>query len=214
MSRPIDLSGKRYGRLTVIRRADKKDTNNSRAYWECVCDCGNKTVVYRSNLTSGKTTSCGCFQQEKATEQATKHNGAGTRLYRIWIGLRGRCSNPNVPHYTNYGGRGIKVCDEWQTFEPFYEWAMANGYRDDLTIDRKDNDGDYCPENCRWATNKEQSNNTRKTIKIEFNGQTKTLSDWAQHIGVRRECLWKRIYLRHWSIEKALNTPPKNNFNK
>ena len=209
MSKPIDLSGNRYGRLVVICRTDKKDTNNSRSYWECVCDCGNKTIVHRTNLVSGRTTSCGCLHREIAKDQATKHNCTGTRLYRIWDGLRNRCNNPKHPNYNNYGGRGISVCSEWDDFENFSKWSMANGYRDDLTIDRVDNDGNYEPSNCRWATKKVQANNTRKTIKITYNGDTKTLSEWAEIVGIRREYLWRRIYKRNWPIAKALTTPLK-----
>jgi hypothetical protein len=118
-----------------------------------------------------------------------------------------RCGNKRNPKYPAYGGRGIKVCEEWQTFEPFNEWAMANGYRDSLTIDRIDNDGDYCPENCRWATYSQQANNTRETIVLSFNGEEKTLSEWSALVGIPRQALWKRIFQRGWTIEKALTTP-------
>lgn len=138
------------------------------------------------------------------------HGLSRDRLYGVWSTMKSRCSNPKNRKFYRYGGRGITVCEEWQTFEPFYEWAMANGYSDNLSIDRIDNNGNYCPENCRWATNQEQANNTSKTIKIEFNGETKTLSEWADSIGINRECLWKRIYLRNWPIVKALTTPLKN----
>lgn len=137
------------------------------------------------------------------------HGLSRHQLYGVWSTMKARCANTKNKKYPRYGGRGITVCEEWQTFEPFYEWAMANGYRNNLTIDRIDNDGDYCPENCRWVTLQKQANNTSKTIKIEFNGETKTLSEWAEIIGVDRVCLWKRIYLRNWPIAKALTTPLK-----
>lgn len=124
--------------------------------------------------------------------------------------MKSRCNNPKNKKYYRYGNRGVTVCEEWQQFEAFYKWAMESGYRNGLSIDRIDNDGNYCPENCRWATHREQANNTSKTIKIEFNGETKTLSEWADSIGINRECLWKRIYLRNWPIGKALTTPLKN----
>ena len=137
------------------------------------------------------------------------HGLSSHQLYGVWSTMKARCTNPKNKKYPRYGGRGIAVCKEWQTFEPFYEWAMANGYRKNLTLDRADNDGDYCPQNCRWTTLQKQANNTSKTIKIELNRETKTLSERAESVGVTRECLWKRIYLRHWPIEKALTTPSK-----
>lgn len=210
MSKCIDMQGKRFGRLLVIERAE---SINGSARWLCHCDCGNEIVTYGYSLRNGDTKSCGCYHAEILERGNTQHGLSKERLYGVWSTMKSRCTNPHNQKFSRYGGRGITVCEEWQTFEPFYEWAMANGYKENLTIERIDNDGNYEPSNCRWATNKEQSNNTRKTIKIEFNGQTKTLSDWAQSIGVRRECLWKRIYLRHWPIEKALTTPQKN-FNK
>jgi hypothetical protein len=139
------------------------------------------------------------------------HGQSASRLYTIWCALKRRCNNKNGEQYKDYGERGVTVCDEWRSFEPFREWAMANGYRDDLTIDRKDNNGNYCPENCRWATRKEQANNRRNTIKIEFDGMSKTLSEWSEIVGIPYLTIWRRIYQRDWPIEKALTTPLQNN---
>ena len=159
----IDITGQRFGRLTVI--AEGGTAKNRQAMWICQCDCGKITQpVTGSHLRSGVTKSCGCLKVEKTIERSAKHNLCYTRIYHIWAGMKNRCYNHNSPKYYRYGGRGIVVCDEWlNSIEAFYDWAMANGYRKDLTIDRINNDGNYCPENCRWATAKEQAANRSTT---------------------------------------------------
>lgn len=183
MSRPIDLTGQRFGRLVVIGRVE--NSTDGRARWTCACDCGNKCVVVGTKLRSGEKKSCGCLMREWQHTSHSSHGMSDSRLYSIWRSMRNRCKNPGDRHYKDYGGRGIKVCNEWESsFTAFLTWAVQAGYQDGLTIDRIDVNGDYSPQNCQWATRLEQSRNKRNSRLLELCGETKTLSEWAEITGV------------------------------
>lgn len=203
----IDLTGKRFGRLTVLERADGK----GRCKWRCLCSCGNEVVVLGYNLKNGNTQSCGCLMRERAVAANTTHGEVGSRLYRTWQDMKKRCLNPNVEKYPIYGGRGITVCREWLTYEPFRDWALANGYAEDLTIDRIDNNGGYEPRNCRWATSLQQDNNRRSNRFISFCGEVYTLAEWARILGISYGALFNRLKSSK-SIEEAFTLPVQHQF--
>ena len=190
-----DLTGQKFGRWTVVNHVGFN--KHHRALWKCQCVCGNTGVVSSQCLIRGFSKSCGCLNDEvrKSGVNGRRHGMTGTKIYRTWKQIHTRCNNPNTEDYQKwYGSKGIKVCEEWSKFEPFRDWAMSNGYRDDLTIDRVDFNKDYCPENCRWITLKEQANNKSNVVRIEINGETHTISEWAEITGLPRSTVHMRYH--------------------
>ena len=198
----IDLTGKRFGKLIAISFDHMKRT---RSYWRCKCDCGNYRIVAIDHLKHGDITDCGCERRHIARWK--KHGMSESRIYTIWSLMKRRCINPLSKEFPFYGGRDIAICKEWLDFANFLEWANNNGYSDELTIDRIDNDGDYCPENCRWVTRKEQSYNKRNNRFITFNGETKTITQWASDNGLTYNLVKNRIDKLGWPFEKAISEP-------
>lgn len=212
ISKLIDLTGQRFGALTVLNRAEDYVFKSGRKerMWSCKCDCGNIVTVFGSNLKKKNTTSCGCIKKEYMKKEKTKHGLTDSRLYYIYSHMKSRCCNKNNKNFENYGGRGIQVCEEWlgeNGFLNFYEWAMNNGYSEHLTIDRIDVNGNYEPSNCRWADLVTQENNRTNNRMITYDGQTMTMAMWAKKLGINYKTLANRIYTNKWSIEKALTTP-------
>lgn len=200
-----DMSGTKVERLTVIRRAE--NGKNGKARWECLCDCGNVVIVSGDKLRNGYTKSCGCMSHEALVKWSTKHGKRHSRLYGIWCGIKRRTTVEKCSQYDRYGGRGIVMFEDWYSdFEAFYEWSMSNGYRDDLSIDRIDNDGGYFPDNCRWTTRAVQANNTSRNRYITIDGVTHTLIEWCRIIGIDRTTVYKRLK-RGMSEVDALTKP-------
>lgn len=214
-----DIVGNKYGRLTVIKFDHSKPVvlkngikNGFRYFYLCQCECGAYTITSRNALFCGESKSCGCYRKEQAYKANYKLNKyTNTRLYGIWIKAKQRCNNPNNHAFKNYGGRGITMCKEWfNNSKTFIDWAMTNGYQENLTLDRIDVNGNYEPNNCRWVDMKTQCNNKRNNHNLTFNGETHTIKEWAAIIGIKRETLRNRINYFGWSIEKALTTPLKS----
>ena len=204
----LNLTGKRFGKLVAIKTTGK--TKNGAYLWQCKCDCGNEIIANVGNLKNGHTKSCGCLRVDRCKTNFTKHGLEHTRLYGIWSDMRLRCYDEKNIAYHRYGGRGITICDEWKNdVKAFYDWATANGYKDSLTIERIDNDGNYCPENCRWATVKEQASNRRSNILVTHNGKTQTMKEWAHEVGIPYKAVWARMQKLGWSAERALTEPVK-----
>jgi hypothetical protein len=209
-----------WGRLTAAEDLGMVLKSNRREHRiRCHCECGRMTDVPLSKLQRGYTRSCGCLKREwssrlgprKRTHGASQQGEQDHRLYRIWCGMHKRCRNTNHPAYQFYGGRGIVVCVEWDSFEPFRDWSKAHGYRADLSLDRYPNkNGPYSPDNCRWATKTEQARNSRSNRLIHWRDATKCIAEWAEdpRCSVKIGTIWSRL-LRGWTVEDALSTPPQ-----
>lgn len=194
MKKYRDLTGMKFGKLTAITPVNEKLGSGHHKRWICNCECGNTTIVSSDHLIKGETQSCGC----------RNHGKSNTRIFRIWKNMKRRCNDPTDEQYRRYGGRGIKVCDEWhKDFMKFYNWSMENGYSDKLSIDRINNDKGYCPENCRWTTMKIQANNTSRNTRVKYNGETHTIAEWSDITEIKQNTITYRLK-RGWSVERAL----------
>lgn len=197
-------AGNRYGILTTVRKAP---TQTCRRQWLCRCDCGNESVVHGGNLTSDHTTSCGCQKARLISEKNSTHRRCRTKLYGIYRAMIDRCENPKVACFSRYGGRGIKVCKRWRhSFEAFLE-DMGERPSPLHSLDRKENSGDYCPENCRWATGREQGQNKRNNVFVEYKGERHTISEWARRQGLTTAALSSRLRRQGMSLEEAMTRP-------
>lgn len=204
-NRVIDITGKRFGKLTVLNKIESSFglQGDGTFKWLCKCDCGNELEVRGGDLKNGHTKSCGCYR----IEQVSTHGLSNSPLYKRWWGIIQRCYKESHKSFHNYGGRGITVCGEWHDFEAFYKWAHTK-YNPGLEIDRVDNDGPYSPENCRWVSRKENARNTRYNVNITLRGITQCASAWAEELEIHVSTLLNRIK-KGWSEDKILNIPVK-----
>ena len=204
MSAKRNLTGLRFSRLLVLNEAGI--SKHQKSLFRCRCDCGNETIVVGGNLTSGGTKSCGCWKPEAVRIARTTHGLSSHSAYKRYGNMIARCENPENDEYHNYGARGIKVCARWKDSIKSFIDDMGVPPSDSHTIDRIDNDGDYTPENCRWATKTDQNINRRVTHWLTFNGQTKCETEWCRSLGLKKFGVSARL-IRGWSLEKALTTP-------
>lgn len=191
-----EVIGKTFGRLKVLSRVENKITSQGKkqSMWLCQCRCGKTCIVSYHSLSTGNTKSCGCLEFDIKSKIHKTHGMKHTRLYGIWCAIKKRCLNKKDINFIYYGGRGITICDEWKNdFKTFYDWSIANGYKENLTIDRIDVNGNYEASNCRWATYKEQNRNKRNSRMITFNGETHCLAEWAEKIGINSKTLASRL---------------------
>jgi hypothetical protein len=200
----VDLTGQTFGRLTALEYDSKI------CRWLCLCECGRKKWIFSSALTRGNTRSCGCLKSQLAREAHLTHGKSGSKVFNTWVHMRDRCFNPKSKFYKDYGGRGITVCERWLVFENFYAdmGDPAEG-AERISLDRKDNNGDYELGNCRWATQKMQTDNQRRSRFHEYQGESHTLNDWAKIKGVSYKQLRQRVYQRGWDFEEAITMPPR-----
>lgn len=209
---PMNLSGHRYGMLAV--ESFHGWTKSRNAIWRCICDCGNTAMVAAGDLRKKRkngrhgTMSCGCLRKTAPAKANKRHGMFGTRLYNIWGGMIARCGNDNHRSAHNYKHRGISVCEEWRCFEPFMNWALTNGYQDDLTIERTDNNRGYSPGNCKFITMFDQQSNKRSNVALEAEGRVQTKAQWCKELKIDRGTLDSRLK-SGWSIQDALFKPVK-----
>lgn len=211
-----DIIGQKFGRLTIQSYSHVRQTPCGvyKHYYNCICDCGNKCIADRAHLKTGHTQSCGCKQKESVAKkniETASLNGDAVRykrLHGIWYGMIDRCDKSKTLGYHRYGGRGIEVCEEWHNWFKFKEWALNNGYKDNLTIDRIDSNGNYEPSNCRWADRIAQANNMRSNRRIECYGGVQTLAEWCRELGINYDRTRDRLN-RGMTPEEAFELPHK-----
>lgn len=196
----VDLSGKRFGKLTVVELSHR---SSGKAIWKCLCDCGSTSLAQGYNLTIGHTSSCGC-QKFESNKAIVTHGKSSTKSHAVWRRMRQRCTNPRDVGYKDYGGRGIVICDRWDSFESFY--LDMGDPPEGMTIDRIDVNGNYEPGNCRWADDAEQSNNRRCVTKIEKFGRKQTISEWSKELGLSRSTIVRRME-HGWPMDRVLDPP-------
>ena len=203
MSKKYNMLYKKFGKLTVLEEC-KEYTKDNRIRYKCICDCGNITYAIGTNLRNGTKRSCGCLLKEITKLRSTTHGKSNSRIYKIYRGMLDRCYRETDKHYKDYGARGIVVCQEWKDDnKTFFDWAKDNGYRDDLTIDRIDPNGNYEPNNCRWVDMKTQQNNKRNNVYLTYKGKTQTMMQWSKELGVKYDTIKSRK--KHgWSDKECL----------
>lgn len=200
MPKPLTVNkGDKFEKLTVLHEVEKK---NNKRYFKCECECGNKKDIRLGNLTKGKVKSCGCLLKDNGVRNKI-HGQWNKAVYGVWRDMKQRCLNPKNQQYKNYGGRNITVCTEWLEAENFIKWAFSNGYQQDLSLDRKDVNGNYEPGNCRWVTMSVQQNNKRTNRIITYKGTTKNIKEWSKITGVNHETIRRRLK-DGWDVEEAL----------
>lgn len=208
--RKLDLSGDRFGRLLAIKLLPKR-LNSAKRHWLCRCVCGQSVAVETSALRSGKTQSCGCLQRERASLISKTHGMSSSPTWRSWRSMLARCTDVNHIRFEDWGGRGIDVDPRWMSFESFLS-DMGTRPSNNHTIERRENDKGYWPWNCRWATHKEQANNTRRSVFLEFNGECKTLTQWCEQLDLNYWAVRSRLVRFGWSVDRALTTPTKTTY--
>ena len=206
MPKYIELTGQRFGKLVVLKRVENAKDGATR--FLCQCDCGNTKVIRSKHLKSGAISDCGCEKSQRTRNNNLKHGGSGTRLYNIWIKMRDRCKNPHSADWADYGGRGITVCDKWDSsFESFRKWAESAGYEKGKSIDRIDVNSGYYPDNCRWVSTQIQANNKRNNHIVSYHGKKMSLADVARLSTVPYGTIKRRICVYGWSVEEAVEVP-------
>ena len=203
-----DRTGIVVGRLTIAGLSEMRKIGKSwRSFWKCVCSCGKEVVLQGSNLASGNTRSCGCLREETRKFNTWKHGKTRTKIHSTWMNMIRRCHDENNPAFKDYGGRGITVCERWRnSFENFFA-DMGEPTTIKHTLDREDNDAGYSKSNCRWATSKQQSRNSRHNVHVEFNGEIMCISEWAEKLGMKMHTLYNRLFILGWDKTRAFTEP-------